>query len=112
MHIVGCQTRKKIYGQMTSSPDCSNNPILPYCISIVFRFSCSLILELFSKENSLLVFKLLINFLNNLKKVVKRDIIAYLHFLNNEVLQLVKLIVKSKTVEVTFFAAPNRALIF
>ena len=60
---------------MASSPDCSSNPILPYCISIVFKFSCSPALELFSEGNSLPILKLLVYFLT-LEKVMKRDRIA------------------------------------
>lgn len=41
MLMIGRQTRKKICGQTASSPDCSSNPILPYCISIVFKFLVS-----------------------------------------------------------------------
>jgi len=42
---------------------------------------------------------------------MKRDRTAYLYFLDNKVLQLVNLIIKSKAVEATFFIVPNRALI-
>ncbi len=67
------QTRKKICGQMASSHDCSSNPILPCGISIVFEFSCSLGLEVFSEGNSLSVLELLVSFLSDLEKIVKRD---------------------------------------
>jgi len=96
---------------MASSLNRSSNPILLYYISIIFKFSCSLALELFFKGNSLPVLKLLVSFLSNLEKVMKRDRTAYLYFLDNKVLQLVNLIIKSKAVEATFFIVPNRALI-
>ena len=110
--ITERQTRKQICGQGASSHDCSSNSILSYCIFTVFKFSCGLTLELFSEGSSLPFPKLLVNFLDNLEKIVKRDGIVYLHFLDNKVLQLVKLIIKSKAVEATFFAVSDRALFF
>lgn len=111
MLVIGRQTRNNICGQMASSHDHSSNPILPHGISVVFKFSCSLALELFSEGNSLSLLKLFVSFLGNLENIVKRDGIVYLQILDNKVLQLVKLIVKSKAVEATFFAVPNRAFV-
>ena len=97
---------------MASSLDCNSNSILPYCIFIVFEFSSSLTLAPFSEESSLPSLKILVNLLDNLKKIVKRDEIADLHFLNSKILQSVKLIIKSQAVEATFFAVSDRTLIF
>ncbi len=76
----------------------------------MFEFSCSLALGLFSEGSSLPFPKLLVSFLSNLEKTVKRNGIVYLYFLDNKVLQLMKLIVKSKAVEATFSAVFDRAL--
>ena len=112
MLLIGRQTRKKICSQIASSHGRSSHLILPYGIFIVFKCSCGLTLELFSEGNSLPAFKLLVGCFGNLKKIMKRDETVYLCFWNYKVLHLVKLIVKSKAVEATFFAVPNGTLIF
>lgn len=73
--------------------------------SLLSKFSCSLALELFSEGNSLSLLKLFVSFL----KTAWDRLSA---FLDKKILQLVKLIVKSKAVEATFFAVPNRAFVF